>query len=84
MRLGRPDVRHLKKRRETQYESIYINPGVGVQLRDYIKGQQMTMTEHDGAQEAGGDDLCSGDGRHLDSYEGLDRRCGASRARIFT
>ena len=38
-------VQRSKKRRETQYEPIYINPGLGVQLRDYIKGQQMTMTE---------------------------------------
>ncbi len=34
-----------KKRRETKYEPIYINPGLGVQLRDYIKGQQMALTD---------------------------------------
>ena len=38
-------VQRSKKRRTTEYEPIYINPGLGVQLRDYIKGQQMTMTE---------------------------------------
>ena len=34
-----------KKRRETKYEPIYINPGLGVQLHDYIKGQQMALTD---------------------------------------
>ena len=29
----------------TVYEPIYINPGLGVQLRDYIKGNNHTMTE---------------------------------------
>ena len=29
----------------TVYEPIYINPGLGVQLRDYIKGNNYTMTE---------------------------------------
>lgn len=38
-------VQRSKKRRVAEYEPIYINPGLGVQLRDYIKGQQMTLTE---------------------------------------
>ena len=38
-------VKRLKKRRETHYDPIYINPGLGVQLRDYIKGQQMALTD---------------------------------------
>ena len=29
----------------TVYEPIYITPGLGVQLRDYIKGNNYTMTE---------------------------------------
>ena len=29
----------------TVYEPIYINPGLGVQLRDYIRGNNYTMTE---------------------------------------
>ena len=29
----------------TVYEPIYINPGLGVRLRDYIKGNNYTMTE---------------------------------------
>ena len=36
-------VRRSKKRRTTEYEPIYINPGLGVQLRDYMKGQQMDV-----------------------------------------
>ena len=38
-------VQRSKKRRQTQYDPIYINPGLGVQLRDYIKGQQMALTD---------------------------------------
>ena len=38
-------VQRSKKRRTTEYEPIYINPGLGVQLRDYIKGNAYTMTE---------------------------------------
>ena len=29
----------------TVYEPIYINPGLGVQLRDYIKGNNISRTE---------------------------------------
>ena len=29
----------------TVYEPIYINPGLGAQLRDYIRGNNYTMTE---------------------------------------
>ena len=46
-RLEGPDsiiyVRRTKKRRQPEYDPIYINPGL--QLRDYIKGQQMAQTE---------------------------------------
>ena len=38
-------VQRSKKRTTTKYEPIYINPGLGVQLRDYIKGQQMQLTD---------------------------------------
>ncbi len=38
-------VQRSKKRRVAEYEPIYINPGLGVQLRDYIKGQQMALTD---------------------------------------
>ena len=38
-------VQRSKKRRTAEYEPIYINPGLGVQLRDYIKGQQMALTD---------------------------------------
>ena len=38
-------VHRLKKRREIQYDPIYINPGLGVQLSDYIRGQQMALTD---------------------------------------
>ncbi len=38
-------VQRSKKRTKTEYEPIYINPGLGVQLRDYIKGQQMGLTD---------------------------------------
>ncbi len=38
-------VQRSKKRTTTKYEPIYINPGLGVQLRDYIKGQQMALTD---------------------------------------
>ena len=38
-------IQRSKKRRQTQYDPIYINPGLGVQLRDYIKGQQMALTD---------------------------------------
>jgi len=37
-------VQRSKKRRTAECEPIYINPGLGVQLRDYIKGQQMALT----------------------------------------
>lgn len=33
------------KKRQTVYEALYLNPGLGVQLRDYIKGNNYTMTE---------------------------------------
>ncbi len=38
-------VQRSKKRNTTSFEPIYINPGLGVQLRDYIKGQQMALTD---------------------------------------
>ena len=38
-------VKRSKTRSATVYEPIYINPGLGVQLRDYIKGQQMALTD---------------------------------------
>ena len=38
-------VQRSKRRRAVEYEPIYINPGLGVQLRDYIKGQQMALTD---------------------------------------
>ncbi len=38
-------VQRSKKRNTTSLEPIYINPGLGVQLRDYIKGQQMALTD---------------------------------------
>ena len=38
-------VHRSKKRRSAEYDPVYINPGLGVQLRDYIKGQQMAPTE---------------------------------------
>ncbi len=38
-------VQRSKKRRKSEFEPIYINPGLGVQLHDYIKGQQMALTE---------------------------------------
>ena len=38
-------VQRSKKRTTTKYEPIYINPGLGVQLRDYVKGQQMALTD---------------------------------------
>jgi len=31
-------IQRSKKRGATEFEPIYINPGLGVQLRDYIKG----------------------------------------------
>ena len=34
-------VQRSKKRNTTSFEPIYINPGLGVQLRDFIEGQQM-------------------------------------------
>ena len=33
------------KKKQTVYEALYLNPGLGVQLRDYIKGNNYTMTE---------------------------------------
>ena len=33
------------KRKQTVYEALYLNPGLGVQLRDYIKGNNYNMTE---------------------------------------
>ena len=38
-------VKRSKTRRGAEYEPIYINPGLGVQLRDYIKGQQTVLTD---------------------------------------
>ena len=38
-------VQRSKKRRVTEYEPLYINPGLGVQLRDYIKGSFLTPTD---------------------------------------
>ena len=39
-------IQRSKKRREAEYEPVYINPGLGAQLRDYIRGQQMALTDH--------------------------------------
>ena len=33
------------KKKQTVYEPLYINSGLGVQLRDYIKGNNYTMSE---------------------------------------
>ena len=33
------------KKKQTVYEALYLNPGLGVQLRDYIKGNNYTLTE---------------------------------------
>ncbi len=33
------------KKKATVYEALYINPGLGVQLRDYVKGNHYTLTE---------------------------------------
>ncbi len=33
------------KKKQTVYEGLYLNPGLGVQLRDYIKGNNYTVTE---------------------------------------
>jgi len=33
------------KKRATVYEALYINPGLGVQLRDYVKGNNISLTE---------------------------------------
>jgi len=33
------------KKKQTVYEALYLNPDLGVQLRDYIKGNNISMTE---------------------------------------
>jgi len=33
------------KKKQTVYEALYLNPGLGVQLRDYIKGNNISLTE---------------------------------------
>ena len=33
------------KKKQTVYEALYLNPSLGVQLRDYIKGNNYTLTE---------------------------------------
>ncbi len=33
------------KKKQTVYEALYLNPGLGVQLRDYVKGNNYTLTE---------------------------------------
>jgi integrase len=38
-------IQRSKKRAATVHEPIYINPGLGVQLRDYVKGNNYTLTE---------------------------------------
>ena len=38
-------VQRSKKRGATEYEPLYINPGLGVQLRDYIRGNAYAQTE---------------------------------------
>ena len=38
-------MRRSKKRGAVEYEPLYINPGLGVQLRDYIKGNAYSQTE---------------------------------------
>ncbi len=37
-------VQRSKKRGRTLWEPIYINPGLGVQLKDYIKGRFLGLT----------------------------------------
>jgi integrase len=38
-------IQRSKKRAATVHEPIYINPRLGVQLRDYVKGNKHTLTE---------------------------------------
>ena len=38
-------VQRSQKRKVAEYEPTYINPGLGVQLRDYIKGQQIPLSD---------------------------------------
>ena len=38
-------VQRSKKRAATEFEPLYINPGLGVQLRDYIKGNAYGQSE---------------------------------------
>ena len=39
-------IQRSKKRDQVpEYEPVYINPGLGIQLRDYIKGLQLAPTE---------------------------------------
>lgn len=38
-------IQRSKKRESTEFEPIYINPGLGVQLRDYIKGNDYKPME---------------------------------------
>jgi len=33
------------KKKQTVYEALYINPGLGVQLRDYVNGNNYALTE---------------------------------------
>ena len=36
-------VQRSKRRGAAEYEPLYVNPGLGVQLRDYIKGNAYTQ-----------------------------------------
>ena len=38
-------VKRSKKGNTTEYDPIYINPDLGVQLRDYIKGNHYSLME---------------------------------------
>lgn len=38
-------IRRSKKKNVTTYESVYIIPALGAELRDYINGRSMTQTE---------------------------------------
>ena len=42
-----------KKRRTTEYEPVYLNPALGVQLNDYIKAQHLAPNKKIFGQEPG-------------------------------
>ena len=45
-----------KKRRTTEYEPVYLNPALGVQLNDYIKAQHLAPNKKIFGQEPGSRD----------------------------